>query len=104
MIYAKLEHYGIHGIANEWFKFYFFDKKQFVSINGHVSNKASINYSVPQGSVFGPILFLIYINDFNHPIKFSKVHHFLLMILTLFILVNQLTKLISISILTRKFN
>ena len=44
---AKLEHYGIHGIANEWFKFYLFDRKQFVYINGHVSNKASINYGVP---------------------------------------------------------
>ena len=44
---AKLEHYGIHGIANEWFKFYLFDRKQFVYITGHVSNKASINYGAP---------------------------------------------------------
>ena len=73
---AKLEHYGIHGIANECFKLYLFDRKQFVYINGHVSNKASINYGVPQGSVLRPILFLIYINDLNPPIKFYKVHHF----------------------------
>ena len=39
---AKLEHYGIRGIANEWFKSYLYDRKQFVSINGHISNKDSI--------------------------------------------------------------
>ena len=72
----KLEHYSIRGIANEWFKSYLFDKKQFVSINCHASNKASIIYCVPQSSVFEPLLSLIYINDLNHAIKFCKVHHF----------------------------
>ena len=43
----KFEYYGICGIANECFKPYLIDKKQFVSINGHVSNKASIKYGVP---------------------------------------------------------
>ena len=41
------------------FKFYLFDRKQFVSINGHVSNQTSVKYGVPQGSVDGPLLFLI---------------------------------------------
>ena len=53
-----------------------FDRKQFVSINGHESNQTSVKYVVPQGSVLGPPLFLIYINDLNHTIKFCKVHHF----------------------------
>ena len=76
ILLAKREHYGICGIANEWFKSYLFDRKQFVSINGHVSNKASVKYGVSQGSVLGPFLFLIYINDLNHAIKFCKIHHF----------------------------
>ena len=53
-----------------------FDRKQFVSVNGHASNKVSIKYGVPQGSVLGPLLYLIYINDLNQTIKFCKVHHF----------------------------
>ena len=38
--------------------------------------KASINYCVPQSSIFEPLLSLIYISDLNHAIKFCKVHHF----------------------------
>ena len=50
-------------MANEWFKSHLFDRKQFVFIKGHVSNKAFIKYGVPQGSFLGPLLFLIYMND-----------------------------------------
>ena len=76
ILLTKLEHYGIRGIANEWFKSYPFDRKQFVSINGQISNKASIKYGVPQGSVLGPLLFMINVNDLNHAVKFCKVYHF----------------------------
>ena len=68
ILLAKLENYGICGIANERFKSYLFNRKQFVSINGHVSNKSSVKHGVLQCSVLGPLLFLIYINDLNHAI------------------------------------
>ena len=62
-------------MANNWFKSYLFNIKQFVSINGHISNQTSVKYGVPQGSVLGSLFFLLYLNDLNHAIKFYKVHH-----------------------------
>ena len=60
---AKLEHYGICGLANKWFRSYLSSRKQFVSINGHESSLASVLDGVPQGSILGPPLFLIYIHQ-----------------------------------------
>ena len=76
ILLTKLEHYGVRGLANDWLKSYLSDRKQFVSINGHDSNLASVLYGVPQVSVLGPLLFLIYINDLNQAITFCKVYHF----------------------------
>ena len=76
ILLSKLEHYGIRGLANEWFKSYLSNRKQYVSINGYASNLADVKFGVPQGSVLGPRLFLIYINDLNQALKFCKVHHF----------------------------
>ena len=76
ILLPKLEHYCIRDVLNHWFKSYLFNRKQFVSINGHVSNQTSVQYGVPQGSILGPYLFLIYINDLNHATKFRKVHQF----------------------------
>ena len=72
----KLEYYEICGGCNDWFKSYLSDHKQFVLINGYNSHLMPVNCDVPQGSVLGPLLFLIYMNDLHRAIQYCKVHHF----------------------------
>ena len=63
ILLKKLSHYGIRGVALDWFQNYLSDRCQYVSINGANSGLLPITCGVPQGSILGPLLFLIYIND-----------------------------------------
>ena len=62
----KLNHYGIRGVPHSWIKNYLSNRQQFVCINSTKSHLKTIRCGVPQGSILGPLLFLLYVNDIRH--------------------------------------
>ena len=76
ILLTKLEYYGIRGVAHAWFTSYLSDRKQFVSLHGTNSEYQTLTCGVPQGSVLGPLLFLLYVNDICNCSSILEFHLF----------------------------
>ena len=74
ILLKKLEYDGIAGNNLRWFENYLKDSQQFISFENNSAKKVTITCGVPQGSILGPLLLLLYVNDL-HIITYLEIFH-----------------------------
>ena len=72
VLFSKLHYYGISGCALNWFQGYLSNRLQQVEYRNNLSSPCHLSHGVPQDSILGPLLFLIYVNDFENCLQKEK--------------------------------
>ena len=72
ILIKKLNSYGIVDRTGDWFESYLTNRTQFYTLNGNKSKQRKVTCGIPQGSCLGPLLFIIYLNDFENSLQYSR--------------------------------